>query len=69
LSTISARGGGDAPEDIAGAFEKALEQEWSSKTRYAVLITDAPCHGNKYHVEKTRDDYPAGDPNGLVMED
>jgi hypothetical protein len=33
------------------------------------LITDAPCHGNKYHDPDMGDKYPEGDPNGLVIED
>ena len=43
-------GGGDTPEDICGAFEQALNQSWNSTAKYAVLITDAPCHGKKYHA-------------------
>ncbi len=39
----------DIPEDIAGAFERALEQNWQSKIKQAILITDAPCHGRMYH--------------------
>lgn len=55
-----AYGGGDIPEDIAGAFEHALKQKWESKARYCVLVTDSPCHGNKYH--NCEDSYPKGDP-------
>ena len=49
LGTVS---GTDFPEDVVGGLQKALEQQWESKTRYAVLIGDAPCHGTKYY-EKT----------------
>jgi hypothetical protein len=61
-------GGGDEPEDIAGAFEKALEQDWKSQCKYAILIADAPCHGKQYH-NCHGDDYPKGDPEGLIVED
>lgn len=61
--------GRDIPEDIAGAFFVALNQAWSSKCRYAVLITDAPCHGIKYHEEEKIDRYPQGDPTGLIIEE
>lgn len=53
-------GGGDTPEDIAGAFDHALKQEWQAKSRYCVLVADAPCHGKKYH--NVDDSYPDGDP-------
>jgi hypothetical protein len=63
---LRAYGGDDGPEDVAGGFEKALEQNWTSKTKYAVLIADAPCHGSKYHDDQ--DDYPDGDPKGRQVE-
>jgi myosin protein heavy chain len=56
LETIEADGGDDGPEDVAGGFKKALEQDWRAKSRYAVLIADAPCHGRKYHT--FHDNYP-----------
>jgi vacuole morphology and inheritance protein 14 len=45
ISGLVADGGDDGPEDIAGGFKLALEQEWLAKARYAILIADAPCHG------------------------
>ena len=33
-----------------------------------MLITDAPCHGEKYH-NCGWDNHGAGDPNGLIVED
>ena len=68
ISNIDAYGGGDEPEDIAGAFKLALEMNWQSKAKYAVLVCDAPCHGSKYH-NVVYDKYKMGDPNGLVIED
>ena len=67
ITKIEAYGGGDEPEDIAGAFEKVLNMKWESNARYAVLVCDAPCHGNKYHGV-IYDKYSEGDPHGLVLE-
>jgi hypothetical protein len=59
LGTLRAKGGGDQPEDVKGAFihalfgvsEKAKKLSWkndtASKTIY--LITDAPAHGAFFH--------------------
>lgn len=66
LRSQGTSGGGDAPEDIAGGLKSVIELEWRSATRILVHIGDAPCHGSKYHDLK--DDYPSGDPNGLVPE-
>jgi len=66
ISRQVAKGGGDLPEDVAGAFSQALKQKWKQAARYAVLVADAPCHGQKYH--SCSDDYPKGDPSGLDVE-
>ena len=68
ISEISSYGGGDEPEDIAGAFNLVLNMKWESNARYAVLVCDAPCHGNQYHGA-IYDKFSEGDPNGLVLED
>merc|ERR1712137_405427 len=60
-----ADGGEDVPEDVAGGLAAALGLRWRSETRTVVLVTDAPCHGQKYH--DTADSYPQGDPTGLSM--
>ena len=49
ISSIDCFGGGDEPEDVVGAFNIALNMNWVSDARYAVLVCDAPCHGKKYH--------------------
>lgn len=67
LSSVQAVDGGDAPEDIAGALNVALSLNWKSRTRLLVIIGDAPCHGSRYHSEV--DEFPNGDPHGLVPED
>lgn len=68
LTKLKAYGGGDGPEDVAGGFAAALKQDWKAKTRYAVLLADAPCHGNQYHAGGG-DDHPKGDPLGRKVED
>lgn len=67
LKKLRASGGGDLPEDVAGGFENALKQNWQAKSKYAIFIADAPCHGREYH-DTGSDDYPKGDPKGRVVE-
>ena len=69
ISQIKAEGGGDYPEDIAGALNQALKLSWrNNSAKYCLLIADAPCHGKKYREEDYEDDYPDGDPYGLTPE-
>ena len=49
IQKIKVQGGGDDAEDLAGALELALKKEWLGNARYAIVVTDAPCHGRKYH--------------------
>ena len=69
LENIVAKGGGDDAEDVAGGLYAGYNMSWRSNARYAILIADAPGHGSKYHDREVEDDYPKGDPNGLVLED
>ena len=69
LNEIVAKGGGDDAEDVAGGLFAGLNMSWRSNARYAILIADAPGHGNKYHDKEVEDHYPDGDPNGHVLED
>ena len=69
LENIVAKGGGDDAEDVAGGLYAGYNMSWRSNARYAILIADAPGHGKKYHTKDVEDDYPKGDPNGLVLED
>lgn len=71
LNGVQATGGGDAPEDIYGAFQKAANDlSWRSSTRLIVHVADAPCHGAEYHnFGSTGDSYPTGDPSGQRPED
>jgi len=66
ISQVSAQGGNDIPEDVCGGFRTAINLSWKSSHRLMILITDAPCHGDMYHT--VSDDYPKGDPNGLIPE-
>ena len=69
LDEITALGGGDDAEDVAGGLHAGLNMTWRSNARYAILIADAPGHGSKYHEKHVEDDYPEGDPNGYVLEE
>lgn len=65
IDSQSPMGGDDIPEDMAGALAVALGLDWRAETRTLVLVSDAPCHGSKYHNET--DMFPQGDPTGLSM--
>ena len=63
IDNVWAYGGGDSPEDIAGAFEMALNKTWKNNARIGVLVADAPCHGEGCHdYSYYYDDYPNGIP-------
>jgi len=62
IKNLESEGGGDICEDLAGAFELALKKDWEGKSRFAILATDAPCHGIEYHSPDIEDNYPDGDP-------
>ncbi len=49
IAEQSATGGDDAPEDIPGGFQAALAMNWTSSAKLLILVTDAPCHGSRYH--------------------
>ena len=69
LDKMEAKGGEDDAEDVAGGFNKGLSLSWKSNARVAILIADAPGHGKQYHEDDVEDDFPDGDPNGLILED
>lgn len=69
LDEIEAKGGGDDAEDVAGGLDAGLKMSWRSNARYAILIADAPAHGDMYHNEEVQDDYRKGDPQGRKLED
>lgn len=59
---IDALGGGDAAEDVAGAYDWVSKLKWDADVRAVFHITDAPNHGMVYHDHKVSDDYPEGHP-------
>merc|ERR1719265_26264 len=65
IDSQCAEGGMDIPEDVAGGLSAALALKWRAETRTVGLVTDAPCHGKKYHDDD--DEYPDGDPTGLSI--
>ncbi|CAI2184827.1 1773_t:CDS:1 [Funneliformis geosporum] len=67
LSTVSAMGGGDSPEDVLGGLNAAVNQmSWRNKVRIIFHIGDCPPHGTRY--KNSDDSYPNGDPYGLTAE-
>ena len=70
ISFLKAEGGGDTAEDLCGAFDLAKNKNWTGKTRFAILVTDSPCHGKKYHnLKEEEDNFPDGDKEGRNIED
>ena len=67
LSKLECYGGGDEPEDVVGALNKALKMDWQSNAKYSILVCDAPCHGRHYH-NVTYDKFENGDPDGFILE-
>ena len=49
IAHVSAVGGGDIPEDMAGGLWQASQLSWRARTRSLIVIADAPCHGREYH--------------------
>lgn len=68
IKNVKATGGDDTAEDVAGALEKVIEllkKDSNENTLKIVLfVTDAPCHGLRYHSITVGDRYPNGDPEG-----
>ena len=62
IKELTSHGGGDEAEDLCGAFDLALKKNWKGFSRFAILATDAPCHGIEYHSPDIEDNYPNGDP-------
>ena len=65
IKAQTADGGGDTPEDVQGAFHKALRMSWNPDSiKNIVFISDAPGHGFWRY-----DDFPNGLPEGYKLED
>ena len=72
IKDIESHGGGDVAEDLAGAFEMALKKDWQGISRFAIIATDAPCHGAEFHgkeKQKNFDNYPEGDRENRNIKD
>ena len=69
IEEVQIGGGGDIAEDIAWAFDRALNKKWDSNAKFAILAADAPCHGLKYHGHEDYDDYPNGIPGRKDIEE
>ena len=54
-------GGGGNCEDMVGGLVNALEYDWNSNTKFALLIADTPCHGIQYHEVPGFDSHEEGD--------
>lgn len=54
------------PTDVTGALEQCGNLQWRYATRIAVVLTDSPCHGSRFHSISDR--FPRGDPSGLEPE-
>lgn len=65
LMPISASGGADEAEDVAGGLRKALDQNWTATTKIIIHVADAPPHGMQFHKVTCGDNYPGGDKDGL----
>jgi hypothetical protein len=63
VAGVSADGGNDAPEDVAGGLAEAAKEVYTADVKSLILVADAPCHGKAFHHLSDR--YPDGDPGGL----
>jgi hypothetical protein len=65
IRAMSAAGGNDTPEDVAGGLHVVLDLAWNKNATSVVLfVADAPAHGKEWHDPALDDRYPRGDPNG-----
>ncbi|KAH0559113.1 hypothetical protein GP486_004325 [Trichoglossum hirsutum] len=71
LNELTATGGGDAPEDVLGGIQQAINATWKQQTRCIIHIADAPPHGHTFHDSpEPWDRYPVPgcEPHGLTHE-
>mmetsp|Transcript_16497 Transcript_16497/g.29920 ORF Transcript_16497/g.29920 Transcript_16497/m.29920 type:complete len:391 (+) Transcript_16497:295-1467(+) len=67
LANLSAIGGADIPEDMAGALKETNKLSWTHPSKVAFIIADAPCHGMEFH--SCSDSYPNGTPGVDIIEE
>lgn len=58
LSDVEPFGGDDECEDVEGAYQLCIHQDWHATVRLVVHICDAPAHGDTFHDESVSDSYP-----------
>ena len=70
LGGIEAKGGLDVPEDLFAGIDEAVRLDWQATTRLLCVVTDAPCHGSRFHdLPEGEDSFPdEPDPHGLSAE-
>jgi len=67
IAKQQATGGADIPEDVQGAFNKALNLSWyPNSAKQVFLICDAPGHGTDL-CGVCGDSYPKGSPDGFKL--
>ena len=71
IESQAASGGGDFPEDVQGAFNKADKLSWGlASVKQIFHIADAPGHGKDINDYGTySDNYPDGSPDGHKIQD
>ena len=53
-------GGGDECEDVIGGLEAAAALDWRAGSKILFFACDAPCHGDRFHVNECGDDFGEG---------
>ncbi|KIW03287.1 uncharacterized protein PV09_05500 [Verruconis gallopava] len=69
INGLRATGGDDAPEDMLGGINGALNATWKNATRCIIHIADAPPHGRDSHdMGDSSDKFaePGSEPHGLT---
>lgn len=71
ISKQEAEGGGDAAEDVQGAFNQALNLDWSPQSAKQIFhICDAPGHGKDICEYRVLDFYrEGGSPEGFKLQE
>jgi hypothetical protein len=62
IADIEPFGGGDTCEDVAGAFARMHQLDWTGvDIRTCFLICDSPPHGLRWHTNEVSDDHEYSD--------
>eukprot|EP00762_Andalucia_godoyi_P005391 ANDGO_08357.mRNA.1 Alpha-protein kinase vwkA len=69
LLSVTASGGGDFAEDVAGGLNVVSKLDWHNANRVLVHVLDAPPHGREFHSMGARNDnyYDAPHPNNIDL--